>query len=320
MKDVNRNAIIIQPAGPMIAWIIKVYEQSGEEPPTAEELTADPSVYLVPEFETVDELEEFFRSQASRIFGEELAGWTLDTSQWPEMRDWATFGEWMNWTFAGMVLDLDEGPLEVEPLPDWSGDEFDINEDLFDEEGYVDEHRGSRWVDKLYILFSRSPEGLRFREAHPREPIGWTTSLFDYIHGYDEGTIHDVDAQTLDFALMSHFPRKVIDPELDAAAVIDELRELFAFLEREYGLENARECLDYLETPGLAERFDAAMNNPSSFGMAKSLFSGRGLGLPPSLLGFPQQPYRETQPDIGRNAPCPCGSGRKYKKCCGANE
>lgn len=22
---------------------------------------------------------------------------------------------------------------------------------------------------------------------------------------------------------------------------------------------------------------------------------------------------------INRNAPCPCGSGKKYKKCCGAN-
>jgi len=27
-----------------------------------------------------------------------------------------------------------------------------------------------------------------------------------------------------------------------------------------------------------------------------------------------------SQPKIGRNDPCPCGSGRKYKKCCGANE
>ena len=23
---------------------------------------------------------------------------------------------------------------------------------------------------------------------------------------------------------------------------------------------------------------------------------------------------------IGRNDPCPCGSGRKYKKCCAGNE
>ncbi len=26
---------------------------------------------------------------------------------------------------------------------------------------------------------------------------------------------------------------------------------------------------------------------------------------------------RRAQPKIGRNEPCPCGSGRKYKKCCG---
>ena len=25
-----------------------------------------------------------------------------------------------------------------------------------------------------------------------------------------------------------------------------------------------------------------------------------------------------SQPKIGRNDPCPCGSGKKYKKCCGA--
>jgi uncharacterized protein len=28
----------------------------------------------------------------------------------------------------------------------------------------------------------------------------------------------------------------------------------------------------------------------------------------------------QEAPKIGRSAPCPCGSGRKYKKCCGATE
>lgn len=28
-------------------------------------------------------------------------------------------------------------------------------------------------------------------------------------------------------------------------------------------------------------------------------------------------PYRAS-PKVGRNEPCPCGSGRKYKRCCGA--
>lgn len=32
----------------------------------------------------------------------------------------------------------------------------------------------------------------------------------------------------------------------------------------------------------------------------------------------PSPGIRHTQPRTGRNEPCPCGSGKKYKKCCGA--
>ena len=31
------------------------------------------------------------------------------------------------------------------------------------------------------------------------------------------------------------------------------------------------------------------------------------------------QPYVREMPKIGRNDPCPCGSGKKYKRCCGKN-
>ena len=31
----------------------------------------------------------------------------------------------------------------------------------------------------------------------------------------------------------------------------------------------------------------------------------------------PQAPVVRSSPKIGRNDPCACGSGRKYKKCCG---
>jgi preprotein translocase subunit SecA len=35
--------------------------------------------------------------------------------------------------------------------------------------------------------------------------------------------------------------------------------------------------------------------------------------------GEPQKkkPVKRADKKIGRNAPCPCGSGKKYKKCCG---
>ncbi len=31
----------------------------------------------------------------------------------------------------------------------------------------------------------------------------------------------------------------------------------------------------------------------------------------------PAQPFVRDQPKVGRNEPCPCGSGKKYKQCCG---
>lgn len=36
----------------------------------------------------------------------------------------------------------------------------------------------------------------------------------------------------------------------------------------------------------------------------------RGIDAPP------QKPARRSEPAIGRNDPCPCGSGKKFKKCC----
>jgi len=39
--------------------------------------------------------------------------------------------------------------------------------------------------------------------------------------------------------------------------------------------------------------------------------------LPTAQLAAPTTPVRHSEPKIGRNDPCPCGSGKKFKKCCG---
>jgi preprotein translocase subunit SecA len=33
-----------------------------------------------------------------------------------------------------------------------------------------------------------------------------------------------------------------------------------------------------------------------------------------------QGPAYDFAPKVGRNEPCPCGSGRKFKRCCGRME
>ena len=42
------------------------------------------------------------------------------------------------------------------------------------------------------------------------------------------------------------------------------------------------------------------------------------LDAPPPAPAPGAQPQRRRVPKVGRNDPCPCGSGRKYKRCCGA--
>jgi hypothetical protein len=37
----------------------------------------------------------------------------------------------------------------------------------------------------------------------------------------------------------------------------------------------------------------------------------------PVEIESPAEPIRRTEPRVGRNEPCPCGSGKKFKKCCG---
>jgi preprotein translocase subunit SecA len=38
----------------------------------------------------------------------------------------------------------------------------------------------------------------------------------------------------------------------------------------------------------------------------------------PVMSDVKQTPLKREVPKVGRNDPCPCGSGKKYKKCCGA--
>ncbi len=42
---------------------------------------------------------------------------------------------------------------------------------------------------------------------------------------------------------------------------------------------------------------------------------GRSIQVALGEQGQAQQPYTNEH-KIGRNDPCPCGSGKKYKKCC----
>jgi preprotein translocase subunit SecA len=58
-------------------------------------------------------------------------------------------------------------------------------------------------------------------------------------------------------------------------------------------------------------------HHPEAIGLAESHRQQEQAANTP--VGGPSRPatVRRTQPKVGRNDPCPCGSGKKYKRCCG---
>ena len=77
-----------------------------------------------------------------------------------------------------------------------------------------------------------------------------------------------------------------VEPEMGDAQMSDEMREL-----QEEWLQTPR---DSLEGKKPAEMLEGGR-----------LFPGK------------LETFRREAPKVGRNDPCPCGSGKKFKKCCG---
>lgn len=147
---------------------------------------------------------------------------------------------------------------------------FDIERWPFGQEDY-DPEQGEEFINGLLDRFSDSPEFERLLEQYPDLWVGNLYFLFDYIKDYARREIDEIDAGFVDGVLNRYFPRKVSEFEAIGEDVVAEFRAFFEFLAREFGLENAEECVDFLSRPGLAEEFDEKMADPSNFGMAKSV-------------------------------------------------
>lgn len=70
--------------------------------------------------------------------------------------------------------------------------------------------------------------------------------------------------------------------------------------------------------PDLDTRYpERAPYIPPAWDMPFPVASEPQAGVTSSLPREPVPTYRRETPKVGRNDPCPCGSGKKYKKCCG---
>ena len=62
---------------------------------TLPELAREPTLYLIPECDTEEDVHEVLRELCDEIFVEQWAGWLRDEETWPEDRGFHVFCRWL---------------------------------------------------------------------------------------------------------------------------------------------------------------------------------------------------------------------------------
>ncbi len=149
----------------------------------------------------------------------------------------------------------------------------------------------SRWKDHLYEMDSLK-EGIQLRAYGQRDP------LVEYQH---EG-----------FRMFSDMIQRIKEEIVEFIFKVQAIQE-----ERRVGILDAL-ARDFLHPE--AQRMANLPAEPSGPEVSRPRSSGPSVPKEFQPQGPPAEkrlPYRREGRKVGRNEPCPCGSGKKYKHCCG---
>lgn len=102
----NRAALIVRPGPGFMKWAASL-DDSGLLPDSE----GEQGVYLVPQFDFLDEAQSALPRMFEEIFERELEGWCLDQATWPEDRSVAVFKEWFTAEWHTVIEDLCGDPL-----------------------------------------------------------------------------------------------------------------------------------------------------------------------------------------------------------------
>jgi len=197
-------------------------------------------------------------------------------------------------------------------FPEWEWDQISevlIYPSRFDTDftfGERNDHRtlgmvGSGAMNRIMIL--AKPDLLAgFRNPGDKRNVG----VHEFAHLVDksDGTIDGLPGVGLD--------RRSIGPWIELVRrKTEEIRRGDSDIDR-YALTNEAEFFAvaseyFFERPGVMQR-----KHPELYAMLARVFN-QSLGVRAAALA---REIKRGRPRFGRNSPCPCGSGLKYKKCC----
>ena len=229
------------------------------------------------------------------------------------------------------------------PVKEWLEPRWQIAKKWYADEDSREYEDPERHSEELTVRFMESEAAGKLNPELFEDAGFIIYNLLVYAWTYTNGNPEKLDEYALEEVLLEVFPRK-ITAERDLFEKIAPVTEVFLrWLESEGILANTSSLVETVR--GWADTIVANGMNPQYWGMGKSFMMlaradgvdtqdeqamqryiveynlrrmERKLSAQADLRDLsPPMPIVEHSPKIGRNAPCPCGSGRKYKKCCG---
>jgi len=148
------------------------------------------------------------------------------------------------------------------------------------------------------------------------------------MYNYEGASPSQWDEDSLTSCCLDVLPKKISEEEQFFKNVEPVLSQFFIFLSKKNVISNGMELSECLKR--ISKDMIKAAADPSNWGSAKTfVMSAINAGVDLSdkdalekyMKEYNQQitAIRTTNyPRIGRNDPCICGSGKKFKKCCGS--
>ena len=102
--SINRYALITRLTRDMVDWINSV---NPEDPIDFDSIDGhdDLDVFLIPEFDSIEEAYEWLQENCEPYLRFTLASWCTDEKAWPQPLNWALFERFLEYSLQSVVVD-----------------------------------------------------------------------------------------------------------------------------------------------------------------------------------------------------------------------
>ena len=157
----------------------------------------------------------------------------------------------------------------------------------------------TKWKDHLYMM-DQLKEGIGLRGYGGKDP------LVEYKReGYEMfvDMINRVKEEVISFMFKVQLPKE------------EQIRSVFRTAGPDIKLQHEETSQFAVSARAAQAKMRRSESEQGFAGVAGGQEIPELSGPPPEA--GPVETFRRSSPKVGRNDPCPCGSGKKYKKCCG---